>query len=108
MKTQMKKETFENFSFVVVGFLTFLGGFIAGSVIESGGKNDQAVKAGVAEYYLDGNYDKKFRYKSREPVIEFWSFGQSPDGYHGGEPETPKKKKAHDKSNASSVDRFRT
>jgi len=53
--------------FILLGVCAFGLGFVLG--LGSGeiqGKrlaNKEAVKANVAEYYLDSNYEKQFRYK---------------------------------------------
>jgi len=46
---------------ILLGFT--LGLFIGASTIEASSRN-QAIEANVAEYYLDENHDKQFRYLS--------------------------------------------
>lgn len=55
-----------------------LVGFFMGYQLAKIDIEDKAVKEGVAEYYLDNNFNKKFRFKAR-PSPEIWVSPTTPE-----------------------------
>lgn len=50
---------------VFIIFLLFVAVFFAGCALGGSLKQDEAVEAGCAEYYLDGLHNKQFRWKAK-------------------------------------------
>lgn len=62
-----------NLKIILLVFLfttIYVIGFVTGGCIENNSFKLQAVKLGVAEYYLDDEYNKQFRWKLPVPVPE--------------------------------------
>lgn len=90
----MSNESHAGLAVFIFSIISFVVGFTCGSGFIGDSLRSDAIKARVGEWYLDDKYEKRFRFK--EPQLSsgsFWSIVPSPDGYHGSESTTPKKKK---------------